>query len=456
MTATRHRDHRYALGLVLAPFALASGCVTESSTTTSKQPLGGALHEDHYLDSSGVFANVSTAGRIDTSNAFFQSFGTNGRTCATCHRPETGFALGTDSVQLAFWLTAGLDPLFRTVDGANAPTADVSTFAARLDAYSLLLARGTIRIEQGLPANAEFTVDSISDPYGYATADKLSLYRKPRPSSNTAFVVGTAIMWDGREATLASQANDATLQHAEASQPLTAAQQQEIVDFETSVYTAQTNVFGLGTVDGLAGPVTLAQQPFALNTNAPLPPPADPLTRTVFTLFDDWATSPDPNKQAVARGQDLFNHRVFGKTKNGLPMTCSFCHSSINVGGIDHAGGGFVATGTSGEGPLTFPNSGQFLSPDLPVYTLKNKTTGALLHSNDPGRAMQTGLWNDVGRFQVPNLRGVAARAPYFHNGMAATLDDVINFYNVGKATPSGLPFTDQEKSDLVAFLQAL
>jgi cytochrome c peroxidase len=103
-----------------------------------------------------------------------------------------------------------------------------------------------------------------------------------------------------------------------------------------------------------------------------------------------------------------------------------------------------------------FNNPGQFLAPDLPIYTLKNKKTGAKLRSNDPGRAMITGKWSDIGRFKSPVLRGLAAHAPYFHNGMAPTLLDVVNFYDKGKAIPSGLGFTDQEKSDLVAFLSAL
>ena len=44
------------------------------------------------------------------------------------------------------------------------------------------------------------------------------------------------------------------------------------------------------------------------------------------------------------------------------------------------------------------------------------------------------------------------ARAPYFHNGSAASLLDVVNFYN----TRFKLSLTDQQKSDLVAFLRTL
>jgi len=51
-----------------------------------------------------------------------------------------------------------------------------------------------------------------------------------------------------------------------------------------------------------------------------------------------------------------------------------------------------------------------------------------------------------------PILHALAARAPYFHNGSAAALDDVVNFYD----QRFGIGLTDQEKADLVAFLKTL
>jgi cytochrome c peroxidase len=65
---------------------------------------------------------------------------------------------------------------------------------------------------------------------------------------------------------------------------------------------------------------------------------------------------------------------------------------------------------------------------------------------------MLTGKWADIGKFKGPVLRGLAARPPYFHNGFAANLDAVVDFYD----TRFNVGFTDQEKDDLVAFLKAL
>jgi cytochrome c peroxidase len=65
---------------------------------------------------------------------------------------------------------------------------------------------------------------------------------------------------------------------------------------------------------------------------------------------------------------------------------------------------------------------------------------------------MVTGKWGDVGKFKGPILRALAARAPYFHNGSAATIEEVVDFYN----TRFNIGLTNREKSDLVAFLNAL
>jgi cytochrome c peroxidase len=90
----------------------------------------------------------------------------------------------------------------------------------------------------------------------------------------------------------------------------------------------------------------------------------------------------------------------------------------------------------------------------LPVYTLRctGTATGALVRTTDPGRAMVTGTCADIGKFKGPILRALAARAPYFHNGSAATLDDVATFYD----NRFNMGLTPQEKADLVAFLRSL
>src|SRR5580700_8855847 len=62
--------------------------------------------------------NVNNA-PISLTGAFFQSLGTNGRSCASCHLPTEGWSVSASEVQLRFLLTQGLDPIFRTNDGSN-------------------------------------------------------------------------------------------------------------------------------------------------------------------------------------------------------------------------------------------------------------------------------------------------------------------------------------------------
>jgi len=149
----------------------------------------------------------------------------------------------------------------------------------------------------------------------------------------------------------------------------------------------------------------------------------------------------------------LFNSKAINITGVGglnddlnlavIPGTCGTCHDSPNVG--NHS---IAVSLNIGVGDLDSSLDMSY----LPVFTLQNKTTGEIKTTTDPGRALITGSWKDVGKVKGPILRGLAARAPYFHNGSAASLSDVLDFYerrfHVG--------FTAPEREDLIAFLNAL
>src|SRR5207249_2705363 len=121
----------------------------------------------------------------------------------------------------------------------------------------------------GVPANAEYQLIDVQDPYGFASATELSLFRRPLPTTNLQFL--TTVMWDGRvpgpftAAALTDQANLATLGHAQAAAPLTDAQRNAIFGFEIGVFTAQVVDNTAGTLyssGGLGGPSFLSSQPF--------------------------------------------------------------------------------------------------------------------------------------------------------------------------------------------------
>ena len=74
--------------------------------------------------------------------------------------------------------------------------------------------------------------------------------------------------------------------------------------------------------------------------------------------------------------------------------------------------------------------------PDLPVYLItgcsdpKDPSRRLTFYTSDPGKGLVSGKCADVNRGKGPVLRGLAARAPYFHNGAAANLEELVNFYN--------------------------
>ena len=89
----------------------------------------------------------------------------------------------------------------------------------------------------------------------------------------------------------------------------------------------------------------------------------------------------------------------------------------------------------------------------MPLYTLRHTSAQfETVQTTDPGRALITGRWKDVGRFKGPVLRALASRPPYFHNGSAADFAAVGDFYE----QRFGISLTEGEHEDLVAFLRTL
>jgi cytochrome c peroxidase len=388
----------------------------------------GAIPNNKPIENSGGFAaTYSTQGFIDMTGEYFQAQGTNGRSCASCHTPEDAWAITPGTLQRLFDETGGTHPVFNALD-ANNPALDLSTVEARRAAFSMMLTRGVLRRGGAPVANREWDIIAVDDPHGVADLTRLVEWRRVMPTIN--FHVGSAtVNWDGGN----SVGND---QHAglvnQASRNITGGQQgppapdavvANIVDFETSLSSAQLIIPGTGRLDSAGargGPEALSR-----------------MTKSEgrFDLFDAWMSEANPPRAQIARGQELFNNT------NVSGRRCGACHSSANNGtNIDN---GFFDVGAASAASRT---------PDLPLYTFRNRATGEIRQLSDAGRGNVTGLWNDLGRFKTPTLRALAARPPYFHNGIATTLEDVVRHYEARL----GFMFTDQERADLVAFLNAL
>jgi cytochrome c peroxidase len=427
----------------------------------------------------GVLRTIAVDGDpLDVSSPFFQSLGTNGRSCASCHVASTGWTISPDEVKARFNATRGLDPIFRTVDGSNSPHANVSTVTARRHAYSMLLNKGLIRVGLAIPAHAEFALVGVDDPYHYASAAELSLFRRPLPATNLRFL--TAVMWDGRESfaplgttpimsdatpeanaaalfsDLKHQANDATHSHAQGAFPLSDSQADAIMQFELNLATAQQTLDRAGDLDTCGaegGPFFVAMQPFYVTINDALGADTSgaPFNPNSMTLFSAWARTRKRERVEIARGAKLFGTKPIFITGVGglndalgvatIKGTCTTCHDSPNIG--NHSVALPIDIGLTDASRRT---------PDMPLYTLRNLQTGKIRKTTDPGRALLTGRWSDIGKFKGPILRGLAARPPYFHNGLAADLGQVVEFYD----TRFSIGFTAREKADLIAFLSAL
>jgi cytochrome c peroxidase len=397
------------------------------------------------------------------------------------------------------------------------------------DAYGLLLNKGLIRIPMPWPPennpNPEFTIELVKDAFGNCNTDPefgmpagfVSVYRRPQMSASLNFktlrqdgtvgIDGTdkilpgSVMWDGREPSLTSQARSAILGHAQATAEPPADKLEQIEDFQNAFFSAQYSFKAIGRLDAAGatgGPVALSGRGVNLLT----PPPTD----LAFDEYEAWATQPGL-RASIKRGQDLFHTRPFelkdiaGSNLANLvirpapgvripitvpnpatPSTCSICHAT------EHAGSDFfenshrdLGVGGSRTGKVVV-GAANALDPanDLPQFKL-TCTSGehpflgkGPVVVNDPGRALFTGKCEDIGRFIVPQLRGLAAREPYFHDGSAPTIRKVIDFYSArfkylnpadpvlldadptNNAQAAELPLSEQEKVDLVNFLAAL
>jgi cytochrome c peroxidase len=148
------------------------------------------------------------------------------------------------------------------------------------------------------------------------------------------------------------------------------------------------------------------------------------------------------------RGQELFFTEA---------LECQHCHGGFNFTiAVDHAGLATPAAAFFNTGLYNVGGTGAYPTTDQGLYEL-------------------TQIDSDRGRYKPPSLRNIAMTAPYMHDGSMTTLDEVVRFYERGgrltttgpnagdgKLNPNKNPFvngfvlTDQERADLIAFLEAL
>ena len=420
-----------------------------------------------YDDPDGEVGIFNEGGAVHTKgHPFFEPLGVNGRACVTCHQPSNAMSVSTASLRERWAETHGQDPVFAAVDGSNCPDLPQD----KKSSHSLLLERGLFRISlpwppktaAGTPIQPEFRLDVVRDPNGCNTGPlhgpsgderAVSVYRRPRVAANLTTLVrgpnGIALMADGREPSLESQAITAALVHEQANAHPTLEQLRQILDFETRIYVAQHSDLRGGLLNEKDGPALLSAENLAAGKAGTLATGAGPF---LFAVWKPLTETKELGLQrefraSVERGSDVFYSRRFrmeGMTSGAVAgtVTCASCHAAGTKRWMD--------IGTASQAAKSSPQSSE-----LPLFRVTCENSAAPrveIYTTDPGRALITGKCADVGAIVIPQFRGLAARAPYFSNGSAQTLGELVEFYD----QHFDIGFTEQEKHDLVNFLKVL
>lgn len=191
------------------------------------------------------------------------------------------------------------------------------------------------------------------------------------------------------------------------------------------------------------------------------------------TLLDDPFYTVEITTQAQEKGKHVFIKK------------CMSCHNTPNVfNNVSNA-----APLGNGERPANFPpmapsiartfnvgvsernlhglrftedlGNGQFAPIVIPLV----KGDGTVVQHTvtfDIGLAATTGRHEDIGRFKVPQLRGLVNNAPYFHDNSASTIEEVVDYFDSaaynqstdGKKYPIHL--SSKQRANLIAFLEIL
>ena len=457
----------------------------------------------NYDNTDGTLQTLLAGGPMSTKgHAFFEPLGANGRACVTCHQPADAMSLSAVTAQERWQATNGKDPLFAAYDGSNCPNLPQSERAS----HSLLLEYGLIRVQRSWPprdwydaqVKPDFTLEVVRDPTGCntgkqyglkASSPSISVYRRPRPVANLKYLVAMGFaydpkqgmplaldpetgqpvsgnfMADGRVPTLRAQMADAAATHLEMFKQLSEAQRVQIENFILRLYSAQLRSkqgVALDAWGAKGGPQTLME-----SSPGQLGSIGVPVWGKEFAAWDNpsaedkarLSSSELAFVQSVARGAKVFRDRNFLITDsaginspmgfgNPVRYSCVFCHNMAQMGND-------VAPGQVDLGTTTLPFADP--APHLPLFRITclaapHPHYGRVIYSSDPGYALTTGRCADAGKITLQSLRGLSARAPYFSNGSAKTLREVVDYYE----RRYSIGYTEQEKQDLVNLMSAL
>ncbi len=376
----------FKLGLALLLLAGSVSADTPDTATRAATELV-ATAQDAATASPHSAPRLVYDGKLKDAIEFFKPHKHgNGRSCATCHRPEDNFGLTPATVEARYralqerrkYDPGADDPLFRSID-ADDFKQDFTT----------LRTKALVRVVVPLAPNVRLA----DDP----KATSVALWRAVPSVANAAFTA--PYQNDGRETTLEQQALSAMQSHSEVTRGPKDKILERVSDFQRHLFSSH-------------GARKLAK---ALEHGAPLPDPTPdltPLEQAGKTTFEKFCTSchggPTQTRNSDARFLNV-------PQRGPLPGAQPF----VNI---------FVSTPRP---PFPFLNEMQpgNVEPRTYLVTLPDGKTTTSVISSDPGRGLISGDIRDFGRFDVPALFGISKTAPYFHDNSVATLEDVIKHY---------------------------
>ena len=342
-----------------------------------------------------------------------ETFGGNGRTCATCHTSETG-TVSPEDARRRFEANPR-DPLFLH-DGSDDGNGH---------GVSRMLKDATILVEIPLPDG----VSLADDP----DARSVVLRRGIASTINTP-ALDPVLMFDGRQPSLRAQATGAIHDHAQALVAPTGKELSRLEEFQL------TDRF-------FSSP---ALRRWAQGGPAPALPEGKTASETRGRrFFEDLPPNPANFPEGL---------------KDGL---CSACHS----GPLLNEANAFLQLVVPGALPGTrFQTVGvsevnALGNPARPFVFTSADGTKTTVVTPDPGRALITGIGpkddptlENVNAFKISPLRGVRNTAPYFHDNSARTLEDVVRHYaNFFAFASNGvIVLSEQDQADIVAYMKLL
>ena len=359
----------------------AAGCGGE--TTPDEQPVidETPAEESWNAEQEATIGSTALGAYLFTK----ETFKGNGRTCATCHTLATGGL--TPAQAKALYAKNRNDPLFRAIDSDD----------GKGTSYNKLLNDATVTVDVNLPPNVRLAANP--------TARTVKL-RRGIPSTLDSPALDPAIMWDGREPTLQSQALHAIQGHAQGGRAPTQAELNAIVDFEKALFSSK------------------ATYNYA-KSGTPLPMPAG-------------------TTESEKRGKAWFAETgVCGGCHNGALLNETSAFNPMGVPAGFHFGGALVSEFNLAGNPVQ-------------EYIVTNPDgTEAHVVSPDPGMMLVTGAAPTAGMFKMVSLRNLKNTAPYFHDNSAKTIEQVMVQYKL-LLQVAGVPHTDQDIADMTAYMKLL